>query len=110
MTKRKTKLGNAGCTQCGLRASSKNVMCRSVFPCWPDEDHIIRMMEGMVRMHNHKGIEYIRIISYDEQAPATAMGLWFKTVYDHNPAKYDGNLKKLLCYHTWKQDRGTSTV
>jgi hypothetical protein len=113
MTKKRKKiekLGNAKCTICGLRASSKNVAIRHVFICWPEVDMQLEHLEHMVKAYNHKGIEYYRIAHYDETLPAAAMGQWFKQVYDHSPSKYEANLKKLLCIHEWQQDRGTATV
>ncbi len=106
----KAKLGNAKCTKCGLRASSKNVALRSVFRCWPDDDGYLSAIENMVRIYTHEEHDYIRIIHHDDQTPAQAMTLWFKSVYEHNPAKYERNIEKLLCSHTWRQDRGTATV
>ncbi len=104
------KIGNAGCKKCGLRASSKNVMFRHVFPIWPDDDLKIQYMEHSLQIITKDDRDYVFVNPCEGINPARAMAVWFKEVHDHNPAKYEANVKKLLCLHDWRQDRGTATV
>ena len=104
------KLGNAECTQCGLRACSKNVAIRSVFACWPDNDDILSIHECIVKITSKDDLDYVRVYSTDDGEWAENLAKWFKVIYDHNPGEYQANVKKLLCCHTWIQDPGTATV
>ena len=111
--KTKTKshtIGNASCTRCGLRASSKNVAIRHVFPCWPEHDSMLSYLERAVRITSYEEKDFVRVLMHDEQSQGAAMAMFFKSVYDHDPDNYESNVEKLLCAHTWKQDKGTAIV
>lgn len=117
MTKTKTKkVGNAGCVLCGLRASSKNVAIRNVFPIWDDKlDYSLQMLESCVRITSKDENDYFGMAAhvYEKdrakgKTDAWVFVQWFKEVVRIDPELK--NLEKLLCAHQWRQDRGTATV
>ena len=123
-TKTKTKkVGNAECVLCGLRASSKNVAIRSVFPIWAETDSLQRepnevaleMLESCVRVTDkdeqtffgmHKGVHAEQRAK--GKTDAWVFAQWIKEVVRIDPELK--HLNKLLCAHQWRQDPGTETV
>lgn len=118
MIKYDKKPGNAGCTKCGLRASSKNVQIRSVFVFWPDNDHRYNcesMENCIVTKHNVEWDSYIIPMvgikpwtKYKETDKTPDLG---QLVEEMIKVKLTGSeIRSILCDHTWKQDPGTNTV
>ena len=114
------KTGNAGCTKCGLRASSKNVTCRSVFCIWPDDEkeYLLQMFENCIAVKsgvewNDKKIDMIGVRPTVTRANDKGGGC-------PDIAELVGSIVKsgltpeearaVLCDHHWVQDKGTATV
>ena len=111
------KPGNAECTRCGLRASSKNVQIRNVFPIWPEEnEHECESFE--------MGI-WIDVVTNDDNSVIVMTGVKpgvknTKTGKHPTLGKYINDMigsgltgdeiEAVLCNHQWKQDPGTNTV
>lgn len=112
----KSKVGNAGCVLCGLRASSKNVAIRSIFPIWDVEnDYNLQMLENAVKVTSKDGNDYFGIATYvhekdraEGKTDSWVFVQWLKEVVRVDPELE--SLEKLLCAHQWRQDRGTATV
>ena len=115
------KPGNAGCTKCGLRASSKNVQIRSVFPIWPREEtgYACQVFETGIRIKDVEwdiGPEDVTItmtavnprITNKETGEHPTLG---KFINDMIRFGLNGDeIEAVLCDHQWKQDPGTNTV
>jgi hypothetical protein len=115
MTKTKTKkAGNAGCVLCGLRASSKNVAIRNVFPIWPETCQIGNMFDLCMRIQCFDGHDMFGLnVGIHKQKESEPDGKVFADFLKDFILNYDPkmeHLHKLFCGHQWKQDRGTATV
>lgn len=106
-------LGNVGCKNCGLRAHSKNVTCRSVFPIF--ENSTLWMYEATIKARKDpdKQGEYLfgsNAVDYTKDSePEIGLGQTLINYLQHPQSKIE-DLKILLCVHDWVQDPGTESV
>ncbi len=108
--------GNAGCIKCGLRASSKNVIIRNVFPIWPEEhEYICQSYEMGICIDDVKfnedtvtmvGVRPHVINTKTGKKPS--IGEYIRDMI--NCDLTGDEVQAVLCEHLWKQDPGTNTV
>lgn len=99
--------GDAGCSKCGLRASSKNVVIRSVFAVWPDGMDSPSMYEHLVAVHHYEGHPFWSCkpgAVLEGKTPEETFAGIVRYGVEHDV------LDIYLCNHSWKQDPGTATV
>lgn len=101
--------GNAGCSLCGARASSKNVATRSIFPIYTgDNQYLFQMYENCVMVE--KGDKWsikphVRHRDKSDEPPTMR-----EFIADAAKLLKPEELGQIFCNHHWMQDKGTATV
>lgn len=109
------KHGVAECKLCGLRAYSKNVRTRSVFPTFEGRPLLLESYESMMvaRRDPERAGQYLFGTNSRDWTKEDAP---YRTLADQlidylkTPDAKPEDLRILLCVHDWVQDEGTETV
>jgi len=110
--------GNAGCTICGLRASSKNVVIRNVFTIWPNEktECLCQVHENYIAVvldvkYGEQTIPMVGIrptVKHRDTGETPDLGTIIMQMIDIGLS--GAEIRAVLCDHRWVQDPGTNTV
>ena len=109
------KKGVAGCKLCGLRAYSKNVRSRSVFPIFDGHPRMLESFEAgiVARSNPDDSSQYLfgsRAQDWSkDDAPTISLADYIINYLQMPDAKPE-DLRILLCVHDWVQDEGTETA
>jgi hypothetical protein len=93
------KQGNAFCSKCGVRAESKNIMSRSVFPLMPP---LLEVWEAGLLAHKHDDQDFFGLKDPEVNRDLASHLIRYLKCTDNDVE----GLRVLLCVHRWQHDEG----